>query len=102
MSQRLNKDRYAVHGGWRRASGWSGLVEVPTGVKPAVIDVQVADLLEVRSGHVWSNGAYRVTLTNVPDMRSKTFYGETAWCDAARHARDAASKCGDWRWDPDL
>jgi hypothetical protein len=43
-----------------------------------------------------------MTLQNVPGMRSKTFYGETAWSDAARYASDAATAAGDWRWYPDL
>ena len=101
---RLNKERYAVHGGWRcavervyRNRDWPD-----QDLAPQTITIDIADLLEKRSGFVWSNGAYRVTLKNVPDMRSKTFYGETAWSNAARYAADAATKCGDWRWWPDL
>jgi hypothetical protein len=103
MTTRLNPERYAVHGEWRHAAGWAGFVVLPDGNDDrADITVQVADLLEKRSNHVWRSGAYKVTLRNVPGMRSKTFYGETAWSDAARYASDAATKCGDWRWHPDL
>jgi hypothetical protein len=103
MSQRLNPERYAVHGKWREVARWAGYVTSPDGNDDrADIIVITADLLEKRSGHVWSDGAYKVTLKNVPDMRTKTFHGETAWSDAARYASDAATKCGDWRWRPDL
>ena len=90
---RLNPERYAVHGEWRHAAGWSGLIEVAGGIKPADVHVTVADLAEKTSvgDYVWNNGAYKVQLKNVPGMRSKTFYGETAWSDAARYAADAAT-----------
>jgi hypothetical protein len=92
--QRLNPQRYAVHGAWRRVAAWRG----PHGQ----VTVEVADLLEKSSNHVWHSGAYRVTLKDVPGMRSKTFYGESAWSAAERYASEAATKCGDWRWRPDL
>jgi hypothetical protein len=99
---RLNKDRYAIHGDWRYAAHRHGLVDRGADVQPALIEVKVADLLEKASGHVWNSGAYKVILQNVPGgMRSKTFYGETAWSDAVRYASDAAVKCG-WHWYPDL
>lgn len=98
---RLNADRYAVHGSWReRERRHYRFDDDQPGY--AEIVVQVADLLEKGSGHVWTSGAYKVALKNVPGMRSKTFYGETAHSDAARYASDAATKCGDWRWHPDL
>jgi hypothetical protein len=103
MSQRLNKARYAVHGDWRPAAQHAIPTYDETGDEDAaIITVQVADILEKHSGHVWRSGTYKVTLTNVPGMKSKTFNGETAWSDAARYASDAATKCGDWRWIPDL
>ncbi|MCD6056513.1 MAG: hypothetical protein K0Q89_43 [Thermomicrobiales bacterium] len=99
---RLNKDRYIVHGEWRYAAHRHGLVDRGDDVQPALIEIKVADLLEKRSEHVWKDGAYKVILQNVPGkLRSKTFYGETAWSDAARYASDAATACG-WRWHPDL
>jgi len=100
---RLNKDRYAVHGEWRHRASRSGLVDHGTVVKPAAIEVSSADLAEktILGDYVWTNGAFRVKLQHVPDMRSKQFYGETAWMDAARYASDAAQKCG-WNWWPDL
>jgi hypothetical protein len=103
MSQRLNPNRYAVHGEWAYAAHRHGLVDRGIDVQPALIEVKVADLVEKgRENHVWKHGAYKVILQNVPGtMRSKTFYGETAWSDAARYASDAATACG-WRWWPDL
>lgn len=68
----------------------------------ATIVVEQADCLDTRHHQRYIGGAYRVRLKNVPDMRTKTFLGETAWSDAARYAHDASSKCGDWRWSPDL
>lgn len=100
---RLNPERYAIHGHWCEVASWVGHVVLPDGNDDrAEVVVKVADLLEKRSGHVWSNGAYKVQLTNVPGMRSKTFYGESAWSDAARYAEDAATTCGDWRWRPEF
>lgn len=68
----------------------------------ATIIVEQADCQDTKGGRIYSGGTYRVTLKNVPGMRSKTFYGEMAWMDARRLASDAASKCGDWRWGLDL
>lgn len=99
---RLNKERYAIRGEWEYRAHRHGLVDRGMDVQPALIEVKVADLLEKQSGHVWKQGAFKVILQNVPDMRTKTFYGETAHHDAARYASDAATKCGDWGWRPDL
>jgi hypothetical protein len=30
-------------------------------------------------------------------MRTKTFYGEMAWCRSRNYVNYAAGKCGDWR-----
>jgi hypothetical protein len=96
---RLNPDRYAVHGEFRSRIQRSIPMDDN---KVARIEVLSADLLEKGSGYIWTSGAFKVTLQNVPGMRSKTFYGETAWSDAARYASDAATAAGDWRWYPDL
>jgi hypothetical protein len=69
---------------------------------PATIVIEQADMLDTKYNHRYEGGAYRVRLVNVPDMRTKTFLGEFAHHSAARYAHDAASKCGDWRWWPDL
>jgi hypothetical protein len=66
------------------------------------IVIEQADMLDTKYNHRYDGGAYRVRLVNVPDMRTKTFLGESAWSQAASYAHDAASKCGDWRWWPDL
>jgi hypothetical protein len=95
----MNRSRYQPHGDLRAATS---MRRYPVDGKTAEVQVWVSDLLEVRSGHVWSNGLYKVQLANVPGMRTKTFHGETAWSKAASYAHDAAGKCGDWRWWPDL
>lgn len=101
MKTRIDPAKYAIEGAWRHRADRHGLIETATEVKPAVISVKVADLLEKGLGHLWPEGAYKVQLTNVPGMRTKTFYGETAWSDAERYASDAALKCG-WIWSPGL
>lgn len=90
MSQRLNPDRYKVHGDWEHVSNteWG---RVPDGVT-----YQIADLLEVRSGHIWHAGAHKVTLDKATrettGMKSTTFYGESAWSDANRYIDDVYYK----------
>ena len=93
--------RNTAIGDWDERARWSGLIEVPEGVKPAVITVEQADMLDKQTNQRYVGGAYRVRLTNVPDMRTKTFLGESAWSAAARYAGDAAVKCGA-RWYPNL
>lgn len=95
MRTRLNIDRYSVHGEWRRCASLSA----PE--RAAAIEVYSADLLEKRSGHIWTAGAHKVVLTKITGWRTKTFYGETSWSDAARYAGDAATACGRHWW-PDL
>jgi hypothetical protein len=69
---------------YKVSSDWS-LEKV---VGPAV--VETADLTDTRTGHVYREGAYRVRFPRkVEGFRAKTFYGETAWSDAERLARDA-------------
>jgi hypothetical protein len=89
VSQRLNRDRYAVHGKWREQPSSNSLLYT----------YHVADLLEKGSGHVWHDGAHRVKITPpgvVKDwprrIRSTTFYGESAWSDAERLIRDAENQ----------
>lgn len=63
------------------------------------VTIEVSDVIENRSGHVWRAGAHRVWVAypypkngrpkGAP--RSKTFIGETAWCDAERYAADAVA-----------
>lgn len=83
MSQRLGKN-YAVHGAFRERS------ETDWGPVPEGARYFVADLLEKRSGHVWQNGAHKVQITTKRPgaPRSRTFYGESAWSDAARYIDD--------------
>ena len=77
-------------------------IEAPYAAEPSMIVVEQADMIDTVTNHRYSGGSYRVRLKNVPDMRTKTFVGESAWSSAARYAADAATKCGDWRWWPDL
>jgi hypothetical protein len=70
--------------------------------EPASIVVEQADMIDTKLNTRYAGGSFRVRLKNVPDMRTKTFVGESAWSSAAAYASDAASKCGDWRWWPDL
>lgn len=77
-------------------------VELPDGNDDcAIIIVEQADMLDKHRSQRYEGGAYRVRLTNVPGMRTKTFLGESAHHAAARYAGDAAVKCGA-RWWIDL
>lgn len=89
-------------GDWRLREERS--YNIGTAVEPlrGWIVIEQADMIDTKLNHRYTGGAYRVRLKNVPDMRTKTFVGESAWSSAARYAADAASKCGDWRWWPDL
>ena len=58
---------------------------------------EVCDLRE-SNGHIWKDGAWKVTITkpNGRDVywhgkliRSKTFKGESAWCQSRSYAEDA-------------
>lgn len=54
--------------------------------------IESADLVDTRSGHVYQDGAMRVTVDGKPAVRGKggttPFKGETAWSDADRLASD--------------
>ena len=58
------------------------------------IEIQSADIIDTRTGHTYTEGAYRVisTLTGKGIRRGKggtvPFHGETAWSDAERLAYD--------------
>ena len=87
MSQRLNKDRYAVAPPWEQVSHAQNDRE---GDAPFEVFHHEAGLREKRSGHVWGGGAHRVRITGpAGHPKSTTFYGETAWSDAERYVRDA-------------
>lgn len=74
--------RYKVHGSWTLDSTFGPF------------DVQSADVLDTRTGDVFREGAFRVTLDGTPAKRGKggtvPFFGETAWCYAERLASDLA------------
>jgi hypothetical protein len=88
MSQRTGKN-YAVHGSFRQRD------EYDYGPVPDGITYSVADLIE-RGQHIWSNGAHKVALSvevrSATGMKSKTFYGESAWNEAARYIDDVEQK----------
>lgn len=83
--------RYKPHGTWRTAAEDSQPFAYGGDHRYLKhVTVEVCDCLEVRSGHVWTNGTFRVTVTGPPGRpRSRTFYGEMAWCTARRYAEDA-------------
>jgi hypothetical protein len=88
VSQRTGK-RYSVEGPFRPRD------ETDWGPVPVGIQYSVADLREV-SGQLWPEGAHRVQLSadvrQVTGMRSRTFYGESAWAEAARYIDDVDQK----------
>jgi hypothetical protein len=62
--------------------------------------VQVADIVDTRTGRTYGDGAWRIVRTDTrkPAVRGKggtvPFYGETAWSDVERLVGDLARK--DW------
>lgn len=46
-------------------------------------------MTDTRDGHLYRDGAERVTVRGVAGFRTRTFKGETAWSDAERYANDA-------------
>ena len=66
------------------------------------INIEQADLVDSHNGQRFIGGAYRVRLGGIPEMRTKRFYGESAHSHAVTYGHDAAVKCGDWGWWPDL
>lgn len=56
----------------------------------AVVTVEVADMLDTKLGHRYTDSAYRVSVkSDLPGKpRAKTFYGELAWAAAERIAAD--------------
>jgi hypothetical protein len=88
MSQRTGP-RYEVEGAFRPRD------ETDWGPVPEGISYSVSDLREV-SGHLWRGGAHKVALSaevrEITGMKSKTFYGESAWAEAARYIDDVDQK----------
>lgn len=75
--------RYKVTSGWSASSRFGRFT------------VETADTRDTKGGYEYSEGAYRVVDENgKPAKRGKggtvPFYGELAWCDAERLARDLA------------
>jgi hypothetical protein len=62
-------------------------------VGSAVVTIEIADMLDKKLGSVYRDGTHRVVVSNSPTIvgqpRTKTFYGEMAWCNAERYAEDA-------------
>ena len=56
----------------------------------ATITTEIADMLDTKLGTVYRDGTYRVRIERKPALpgqpRTKTFYGETAWCRAESYA----------------
>lgn len=83
--------RYAPTGSWRTAYH----DRFDTGDAEASVTIEIADCRDQRGGRTYSDGTFRVTLKNVPGMRSRTFYGESAWSNAQRLGNDALTRLGE-------
>ncbi len=77
--------RYQIIGPWR---------EVSTTPAEGVdlqwdVIVEQADVVDTPTGTTYTGGAYRVRVEGPsPKPRTKTFIGESAWNNSARHADD--------------
>lgn len=70
--------RYKVKGDWATDTVLSDHVKI-----------EVSTLIDTRNGQEYRDGAHRVVVKNVEGYRTKTFKGESAWCNAERYANDA-------------
>ena len=88
--------RYEIVGSWATVSAtvarpWRGEEQ---GLEVRITR-EVADIRDTQDGHVYDDGSYRVTgrhLGGGSYLRSKTFYGETAWSDSRRLAEDTVNQ----------
>lgn len=84
-------NRYKIQGEWSEDS------------RIGIFVIQSADIIDVKTGHQYREGAFRVMrkvqdgigpITLKPAKKGKggtvPFFGETAWSDAERLARDLA------------
>ena len=86
----MARNGYSPVGNWRRLSYQPFYCRIPPGSE---VYIEVCDLRSDkhdRPGTIWTDGCHRVTVkSDLPGKpRSKTFYGEVAWCSAERYADD--------------
>lgn len=92
----LAGDRVTVMSTRYQATGSSRLTRTIE-VEGATITEEVMDCRDTRNGTVYTDGCHKVYVTTPSAKhsrkpgtpRSKTFYGESAWSNAARYAEDA-------------
>lgn len=81
--------RYAPTGSWHTAFHMSFTNDDDS---TSSVTVEIADCRDQRGGRTYTDGTFRVTLRNITGMRSKTYYGESAWSNAQRLANDALTR----------
>lgn len=86
MSQRTGKNYKVDQASWDRRDRYD-YGDVPDGC-----EYWVADLIDSH-GYRWRSGAHKIKVPKHPScrVRSTTYYGETAWSDAARALNDYAN-----------
>lgn len=84
--------RYQIIGPWREVST-TPVERYDSDEDQWDVIVEQADAHDTRTNTTYTGGAYRVrTEGPSPKPRTKTFIGESAWNNSARHAEDVASE----------
>jgi len=85
----VTNKRYQTEGAWIQVKGVS-VFPYRGGDAFGRVVTYTADLLDTKTGHIYYNGSYRVSVLGPAGRpRGRTFKGETAWSDAERYAIDA-------------
>jgi hypothetical protein len=85
MSQRVGKNYKVDQESWERRD------RLDYGDVPEGCEYWVGDLID-HHGYRWRDGAHKIKVPKRPNcrVRSTTYYGESAWSDAARALNDYA------------
>lgn len=90
----MSSTRYQIIGPWREVSTTHASFDrFDTNYGEWDVIVEQADAHDTRTNTTYTGGAYRVrTEGPSPKPRAKTFIGESAWNNSARHAEDIAAQ----------
>lgn len=81
---------------YKVTSEWHGGKSATAGGGTVYFQIEVADIIDTKSGVRYEDGAFRVTRNGRPAIVGKggtvPFFGETAWADAERLFNDLVLK----------
>ena len=94
--------RYEIVSGWDMVGSYIVRPYFDGGDLQVRVTREVANIRDTVGGHVYQDGAYRVKAVHTSGgsyLRSKTFYGETAWSDSRRLYSDTITEVEHFRVD---